>query len=298
MMRLFSLLFSSFLLSILFLQPIQAEQFTVVLSDRTIKHILALHGLHFDHAWKQIIDDHNKIDENKLTALSQQITDIFNKITIQPILTNILFDEQSLRTFIQNITHQNEQQINEEQFDGHSDNISLFNNQLINNCVLIFVEKAQLLENQLSNFFIAVGKAICTYLQNHAVKRRLQSNATAAKDHLHLFIRVTLDTDQNKVHLATAQITSQEGFIKTYTDEEVREWLAHHLDDPEDSSQDQALIDSCSLRPEKESTCHFLTRYLGFSLVTIGVISLLIPDALVAPLNLENLSAISEYFGC
>ncbi len=282
-----SMLFSTFLLSILFLQPIQAEQAnTIILSDRYIKEMLASQGLNFDSLWSKIINDDNVIDENSLAELSNQISSIsfthhgqfFASRPSSDIAENIqtLLGKTILKT------------------DDDENNAICFNTALKFNSLHILYDPA----SPVSCFFQHIGSAICSYLTSKAIENRLRQNAKTTKDHLYLFIKITIDAEKKSVVLETAPKISQEGFVKTYTDEDIAQWFTENWKNNDNSSAGQSLIDSShhSLRPEKESTCYFLTRYLGLSLVTIGIISLMIPDAWVAPINAENLSAISEYF--
>lgn|GEM_PF-6260286 len=283
-----SMLFSTFLLSILFLQPIQAEQAnTIILSDRYIKEMLASQGLNFDYLWSKIIDDNNEIDQNLLTELLKQVSSI---LSTQPTQFSGNVSSSDVAENVQTLLGKTIIKT-----DDDENNATHFNTVLNSNSVFIVYKPTN---SPLSNFSKCIGSAICSYLTSKAIKNRLEKDAKITKDHLYLFIKITIDAENNRVVLETAPDISQKGFIKTYTDEDVAQWLTENLKNNDNSSSDQALIDSRhSLRPEKESTCYFLTRYLGFCLVTIGIVSVMIPDAWVEPINLENLSAILEQLG-
>lgn len=257
---------------------IHAEQFEFTLHDCHIKKDLARLGLNLDQEWRSIFDADGNFQEDKHSELLEKINTIITDVTIEPPSFQIPSTAQNFSTIFKRLNYENISYI----YENDKSNKENFNTLLKKNHiqkVINFYIKDSVDVKKLYQEIIA---AISTYINQEAITARLNANKEKTRESLHIYIKITFDTDDKTFIFETVPNAAQDGFVKTYSDEDIANLLEESSEQSDedlanwfeesDDQKDSGMICSSDLHTHKtRSCCSRITKFIGMSAIVFGL---------------------------
>ncbi len=245
---------------------IHAEQFEFTLHDYHIKKDLAQLGLNLDQEWKSIFDADGNLQEDKRLELSQKITRIGDTIYIEPPTSQIPSTAQNFSTIFNRLNYENISYIYDDNKSNGTNFDTLLKNKHIQKVINFDIKDSV----DVKALFQEIIAAISTYVSQEAITARLNANKENTRESLHIYIKITFDTDDNTFIFQTVPNAAQDCFVRTYSDEDLANWREESGEQKD--SEMIPLINSSALHTHKtRSCCSRITRFIGMSALVFGL---------------------------
>ncbi len=214
------------LISVQFSQ-VRSEELSIIIHDQQIKHFFALKGLDFDKAFRNAVSGSN----NEKSCLVEQVKEIFNKRIeklgslnfasmkktfespqSQDRLSDIITQVFGIYPLDRCIQDQNQEivnqynQANENYFESLLESGNVYMQEYdYENYYYVYLNFGYVMSY--NNVFCGIRDAVCLYLE---------SSFDASNERLHLYLKMSFDTEKKIVRILAAPNLNQEGFATAY----------------------------------------------------------------------------------